>query len=188
MNIKRSFNNDYTFGMSQEEIVLDKLRIFFDDPTIENSKMKFNKFCKFDFYSEKSETKFELKSRRNEYKKYPTTIIPIHKRMDDENLYFIFNFTDGIYYIKYDKEIFETFNKKNIQIRRYGKYDPPTDHWEIPINLLKEMKKEPKEEAIKKEDLKEELEEEKKEDLILEVFEKLKLESEQKTDLELNQN
>ena len=51
-------------------------------------------------------------------------------------LFFIFNFTDICTYIKYDETLFKTFKQKLVKIVRQGKYDPPTLHYEIPIELL----------------------------------------------------
>ena len=53
-------------------------------------------------------TYFEIKSRNNNYKKYPTTMIGKNKvdfanKNPDKTFYFIFSFYDGDYYYKYNK-------------------------------------------------------------------------------------
>jgi hypothetical protein len=138
----RSFQNDLAYGLDREESVLIALRKAFCDETIKNTKELYkDNYCKWDFEN-LGGTKWELKSRRNAMKQYPTTIIPVHKcdnNSVNNNLYFVFKFTDGIYYIQYEPLMFQTFNKKTLTIKRAGKYDPPTDHWEIPVNLLKAL-------------------------------------------------
>ncbi len=130
--LERSFQNDLKFGLDKEQSVLEKLRLVFNDPTIEKTA---GKFCSWDFESKGTGCKWELKSRRNTKDKYPTTIIPVHKGKDGD-IYFCFGFTDGLYYIKYDRERFSKYNVRTIKIYRTGKYDPPTDHYEIPVGDL----------------------------------------------------
>lgn len=135
----RSFRDDLKYGLEREDEVNLKLIKQFNEE-IKNTKELYNDdYYKYDYEGITSGTHFELKCRKNEKNKYSTTIIPCHKinKMTTSNdLYFIFNFTDAITYIKYDKNLFDTFNKKTIKIYRLGKYDPSTDHYEIPINLL----------------------------------------------------
>ena len=133
----RSFKVDLEYGNEKEIVMLDKLTKYFNT-SIKSCKELYpnDKFCKWD-YEDKTGTKWELKSRRNTYSRYPTTIIPCHKKAtDDKDLYFVFQFTDGDYYIKYDANKFNHFDIRTIKINRIGKWDPPTDHWEIPIEML----------------------------------------------------
>lgn len=62
------------------------------------------KNCVVDFEDENNI--FELKSRNNEYSKYPDTMIGTNKieyaKKTKKNVYFVFAFTDGLYYWKYD--------------------------------------------------------------------------------------
>jgi len=128
----RTFNNDLKFGLEKEETVRQNLITYFKEDIIKTK----NKYCKYDYECLLSNNKYEVKSRRNNKHQYPTTIIPVHKVITKDDLYFVFNFIDQCCYIKYDDEIFKKFKTKLIKINRLGKYDPPTLHYEIPINLL----------------------------------------------------
>lgn len=92
----------------------------------------------FDFVDETGKIYAELKTRRNTRTKYLTTMIPeskIKKIVDGNTYYFCFNFTDGLYYIKYEKEIFDSF-----EIKQGGRYDRGRPEIEsyvyIPVELL----------------------------------------------------
>jgi len=51
-------------------------------------------------------------------------------------LVFVFHFTDGLYYIEYKKELFDTFETKILKINRAGINDKPTPHYYINIHHL----------------------------------------------------
>lgn len=141
MSIQRSFKKDLEFGLSREESVRQLLKKYFtDEEDIINTKDLYNDiYCKYDFEGVTLKTKYELKSRTNRKHQYPTTIVPVHKITNDTintSLYFVFNFTDKCSVIKYDEELFNKFNTRLLKIFREGKYDPPTLHYEIPVNLL----------------------------------------------------
>ena len=97
---------DYKFGIEQEDIVLPKLRDFFG----REIKKSEDRFAKSDFFDD--EYYYEMKSRTNTYNKYPTTIITCDKIREEKKLIFLFNFTDGLYYIEYDKEKFSKYERK----------------------------------------------------------------------------
>ena len=130
--MERSLVNDVKFGMENEIMVIDILRQKWCEELIEKTP---NKYCKYDFESEKCI--WEVKSRRNTKNKYPTTIIPEHKLIDNpKDYYFVFYFTDVCSYIKYDKELFDTFKRNQIRCWRKGGNPNPVLHIEIPINKL----------------------------------------------------
>lgn len=99
----------YQFGIDNE----DKLIILFND--FFNCKFcKGDKYSTYDFYSD--EKILELKSRRCNKDKYDTTFINYNKIKNigkykelNKVIYFIFNYIDGIYYIKYDPVLFKDF-------------------------------------------------------------------------------
>jgi len=130
----RSFQNDLQFGLSNENNVIQQLSSYFKEE-IEKTKPR---YCPYDAISKT--TKYEIKTRRCCYQQYPTTIIPVSKvRNITDKLIFVFHFTDGLYYIVYDKELFDTFEKQNIQIYRKGIQDKPTEHYYIPISQLQKI-------------------------------------------------
>lgn len=97
---------DYQFGTSQEDLVLPRLREFFN----RDIKKSEDKYSKSDFYDD--EYLYEMKSRTNAYSKYPTTMITADKIVNDKKLIFLFNFTDGLYYIEYNKDKFSKYEQK----------------------------------------------------------------------------
>lgn len=127
-----SFKQDYYFGLDQEEKVLPIIRNFFN----RDIQKSINKFERFDYSDEKY--KYELKSRNNTYNKYLTTLICADKI--SKNSIFLFNFLDGLYYIKYRKSKFNKFEKKLfVRNKRYDYNDKQKDYIYIPIEYLKKI-------------------------------------------------
>jgi hypothetical protein len=125
-----SYLSDIKFGFKNEKDTIDIIRLYFQDNI-----QKMKRYDKYDFMGECCY--YELKSRRNKYRDYPTTLIPADKIDDTKNIIFIFNFTDGLYYIKYNKEIFDTFEKKPFKRhQRVGYNDKQKDYYFIPIEAL----------------------------------------------------
>lgn len=124
---------DYNFGKNEEVKVLSKIREHFGD---ENIKECIDQYSKFDFISDNY--LYELKSRRNKYDQYPTTLIAIDKIIKDKNMIFLFNFTDGLFYIKYDKELFDKYQKKYFRRTDRG-FDISKIYIFIPIEDLTEI-------------------------------------------------
>jgi len=114
----RTFSDDYHFGTTSEEQTLSTIRTI--DSTIQRTQ---NKYSPFDYNNEGNTIFVELKTRNNAKNKYPTTMIPLSKvkiaeTNVDKTYYFAFKFTDGIYYIQYNKNIFDTF-----EIKEGGRFD-----------------------------------------------------------------
>jgi hypothetical protein len=137
----RSLSNDLKFGLTKEVDILPILVKTWNDETIRNTKDIYNdEYCSFDFEN-KSKSTWEVKSRRITKNEYTTTILPFHKpRKVDSDQYFVFNFTDICSYIKYDKELFKTFSKRNVTVKRQGARAEPVLHYEIPVKLLTDIK------------------------------------------------
>ena len=105
---KRTINGDYKIGEIKERLVVDYL----------NSKHKKDKYELYkeknsvmDFYNDKYEC--ELKSRKNKYDAYPTTMLGLNKVQDmkpDKKYRYYFLFTDGLYRWEYNKDDFVTRN------------------------------------------------------------------------------
>jgi hypothetical protein len=63
----------------------------------------------------------------------------------EEQQFFIFSFFDGVYYIKYNKELFKTFDLLDFQRRpRPDIVDRKQLYYYIPIEHLKKINKKPK--------------------------------------------
>ena len=132
--LTRNIQSDRDFGASKEKVIIDVIRNQWSD--LEDIKKTSERYCPYDFKS-KCGTTWELKARRNEMETYPTTIIPTAKlNKIESNHYFIFSFTDANAFIKYDKELFDTFNKKMVRYNRYGGNPNAVEHIEIPIHRL----------------------------------------------------
>ena len=93
----------------------------------------------FDYENESN--LFELKSRNNEYSKYPDTMIGTNKveyaRKSSKNVYFVFSFTNGLYYWKFDPEkelIQKTGGRKDRGRYEYKSYSYIPIDWLIQIN------------------------------------------------------
>jgi hypothetical protein len=131
---KKSFFVDYKFGKNKEIEIFDVIKTFFDD----NIKYTTN-FMKYDYEGEKYI--YEVKSRNNAYNKYDTTLIGHNKVLNnDKEQIFIFNFTDGTYYIKYDKELFSKFEVKDFKRNIRKDYEDKTKpYYYIPITELKKI-------------------------------------------------
>ena len=101
------WKESWEFGVEQEKIILPILKKQFGDD-LELSK---DRYAKYDAYND--QYCVEIKSRTCEYNKYPTTLLTCNKiHVTDRQMIFVFNFTDGIYYIKYNDEGFKKYFKK----------------------------------------------------------------------------
>ncbi len=128
------FLKDYHYGINKEIQLLPQLQTFLNDNTIyklENSNV----------FDVKGNNKFiELKSRNNNYSKYPTTMIGLNKIKKastlQEYVYFFFCFNDGLYYWLYDKEC-------ELEIKKAGRFDRGrpeiNEYCFIPIELLQKV-------------------------------------------------
>ena len=130
-----SYNNDYNFGKSKEAEALPIIKKYFNDDTIYQTVERFNPY---DYIGK--DAVYDIKSRTNTYNKYPTTIIKCYhldKKPEDKDLIFLFYFTDGLYYIKYDRELFKTFDiSELVRCKRAGITDYKEYHILVPINKL----------------------------------------------------
>ena len=131
LNAVPSLEKDVAYGLSKQPLVVETLIKYFDEPITETK----HKFCRYDAYS--TTTKYEIKSRRCRYNAFSTTIVPVHKVRDvTERLVFVFHFTDGLYYIVFENDLFETFEKEMITYYRTGGFNEPVLHYMIPIERL----------------------------------------------------
>lgn len=124
------YPEDYNYGIKNEDRVLDCINLYFNKLI----KKCENKYERYDFFDD--ECIFELKSRKNKYNTYSTTMITANKLEQEINkqLILLFDFTDGLYYIKYDKEQFSKYFKQPFS--RCGIKSDEKIHIYIPIRDL----------------------------------------------------
>lgn len=130
-----AFQRDYQYGIQQQSALLPKLEEFFKDDLKEAK----SKFAKYDY--EGKTTSYELKSRNNAKDTYPTTCLPFDKicQSHTKKQVYLFNFTDGLYYIEYEKSLFDTFEKKPFRRYRMGVNDVEKPYIYIPVSSLKKI-------------------------------------------------
>ena len=132
-----TYRQDYEFGKQKEGELLPLLLKAF--PTLGKIESIKSRYSQFD-YKASDGSFLELKSRNITSKAFSTTLLPVSKtiNVDDEkqNVIYIFGFTDGYYYIHYNKNLFDTFEKKVIQRIRDDKFQLPASHYLIPVNSL----------------------------------------------------
>lgn len=133
--------NDISMGLTNESKVYNKLKNLLCPKYGENDIIKTtDQYAKWDWTGDINGTHFEMKSRRNTKKCYPTTLLPVHKILKtDVAQVFIFHFTDKTCYIEYNEDLFKTFNKRTGITMRDGRYDPPQLQYEIPVNILVDL-------------------------------------------------
>ena len=131
------YKRDYLFGLAEEEKHFECLKCF--DETIKRT--KYNAI--FDFEGERC--LIELKSRNNRHNTYPTTMVGYNKILYAINNkakehYFVFNFTDGLYFYKFDENDLKT-GKLEVKLggRRDRGRDEIKDYCFISIDSLKKM-------------------------------------------------
>jgi hypothetical protein len=132
--MKMNFEDRNAFGQLQQTLISQILNNYFGDLT------ELPRWSKFDFVNDK--INMEVKSRqRVRINDFTTTMINCDKVQPEEGkrLIFVFNFVfdvandkKEIYFIEYNKELFETFEVKDFQYSNGGK-EP---HYYIPVNLL----------------------------------------------------
>jgi hypothetical protein len=122
------YPKDYASGIIEQKNLLPKLKEYFKKDIVEID----NKLSPFDY--ECSKYYYELKTRTNTLNKYPTTMIGRNKIGGSKKTKLIFKFTDCLTYIKYNKELFDTFEIKNFD--RNSKEPNKKDYIYIPIEHL----------------------------------------------------
>ena len=132
-----SFSNDNKFGLAEEEKVLRYLRMVFRKDNVTRTT---DKYCKYDF--EGDTAIYELKSRTNRKNMYPTTLMPYDKIINTEKKQiFVFNFTDGIYYVAYNEDTFKPFIAPFVRNQRIDYTDVRKLYFHVPIEILKPIYK-----------------------------------------------
>ena len=135
---------DMKFGKQSEEVMIHFLNAFYGEEhhkeTLPNGEV--DEYDRHDFWNASRSAKRELKTRRICHTQYPTALINQSKiTHQDPNVKYtyIWKYTDGVFYLDYDKTLWDTFNvKKNHTVYRDGRYEiQPVI--EVPSTLLKAM-------------------------------------------------
>ena len=112
--------NDLKFGNINEKDVLPRINRFFKDTAVAFEEM----YSTQDYHSHQNI--YELKSRRIKHDTYKTAIIGVNKAIlkpadKGKTLYFLFLYTDGLYYIQYYSII--TLSKHSLFINKYKSFN-----------------------------------------------------------------
>ena len=126
---------DLQFGKNKEIEIHKMLECYFSTTLQITSKYGLMDFYNDDIY-------IELKSRRNTYNKYNTTIIGSNKidyvKTLNKKSYFVFYFIDGLFLIEYSDNIFNSFDICEEYIFRDNKKELKINY-HIPTCLLKRI-------------------------------------------------
>lgn len=130
-----TYKTDYLFGKQKEEEILKIINNKFKD----NIRQIINKYEKFDYEGDKYI--YELKSRNCNYSTYSTTLLPMSKTLNNEKrAVFLFNFIDGLYYIKFREKKFKTFVLQSFcRNKREDITDYSQLYYYIPIQSLRKI-------------------------------------------------
>jgi hypothetical protein len=130
--------NDLAFGEANEMTTHEVLEAFLDT-TLERK----GGYAVFDFENPTKTIFVELKSRRIKHDTYDTAIIGLNKiafcdQVEGVQYWIAFCYVDGIYVIKFDKEVFDGFEVRHNYLRgaRSDVYNKPQSVVMIPTNLL----------------------------------------------------
>jgi hypothetical protein len=132
-----TLRDDLSFGLSSEtnnRAVIEQ----FLDVTLE----KTDSYSVMDWADNNKTVYVELKTRRIRHDAYPTAIIGANKVAfcsdPNKEYYFCYSYLDGLYYIKYDAEVFAQFERDDNYERGFR---PDASNISskvvfIPVNLL----------------------------------------------------
>jgi hypothetical protein len=133
--------SDIAFGTASELSNLDILQSFLDT-TLERK----GGYAVFDYENPTKTIFVELKTRRIKHDTYDTALIGFNKvafceTVNDVDYWFAYCYEDGLYVIKYDRELFLDFEVRHDFKRGFREDDSnkPQSVVFIPTNLLKKI-------------------------------------------------
>ena len=130
----RTFDKDYQIGKEGERMSFAALKDFFGD----DLKWSDDIFAPWDFTS--SCVVLEQKTRTISSKKHPTTLMNLLKVMravqETRPAFFIFRFTDGLYYIKHNADKFSEYQLLPMTVKGRDVVDKEDWRYHIPIEDL----------------------------------------------------
>jgi hypothetical protein len=135
-----TFASDYSFGTQSELTNHKVIEGFFKTPLERVGGMAI-----FDFVNKGKTVYADLKTRRIPHNMYPTAIIGGNKieyaqANPNSDYWFIYQYTDGMYAIQYEKELFDTFEKRDYQRGERSDYNRGSQNcYFIPHEHLKKI-------------------------------------------------
>ena len=103
---------DLAFGTRNEDTIKNQIESIAGTPLI-----KQGGYSVMDYTNDAKTVYVELKTRRIKHDDYPTALIGANKiefcSDPTKNYFFVFCYSDGIYYIKYDASLFNTFERSD---------------------------------------------------------------------------
>lgn len=133
----RHQREDLEYGHTSEANVHPQLEALVSRPLQRTSH-----FHIFDYTDDGNTVYLELKSRRVPHNRYPTALVGKNKvdgcKDTTKDYYFCFQYEDGLYFIKYEPSLFDTFRVENDYYRspRYGTVNRPQTLVHIPVERL----------------------------------------------------
>jgi hypothetical protein len=131
---RKNKSDDLEFGLKEEERICPLLEKYFNRRLTKPE----NQFEKYDLKAKC--LRIEIKTRRLYHNEYSTAYITKYKTdyamkasKFNKECYFVFNYTDGIYVIKYDTKLFKSFNFKKIYVEKRNEW---VMNCEIPVKYL----------------------------------------------------
>jgi hypothetical protein len=130
------YTADYNRAIAEEARVFPIIQEFFQSPNMVRTTTQ---YAQYDYYDERCV--YELKTRFNILRdQYDTTIIQSDKciprgMFQDREIILLFNFTDYLCYIKYDRELFKTFTTEEFA-RQKDRVNYSSPHTFIPRDRL----------------------------------------------------
>ena len=139
-SLSKTFASDYQNGKKAEALSHPILQQLTKNPLIHIQ----DPYSPWDF--ENQTTVIEHKSREVKFTDYNETMIEYLKvqRASNENkrVWFAFRFKDGLYVIRYKKELFDSFRRELVRVKdRIDYKDGVKEKLYIPTNLLKCLEK-----------------------------------------------
>lgn len=117
---------DIQFGKKKEQEVCPLLETFFGEK-LHKARLpngEENEYDRWDFLNETETKRFELKGRRIKHDKFPTALLnqsKITNQLPNVDYTYIWDYTDGIYYLPYTKELWDTFPVSSMSVWRDGR-------------------------------------------------------------------
>jgi hypothetical protein len=130
----RTFTQDYTRGIQGEIDIHSVLEEAFDCPLTKTTNPKHSMDFEGDNCWIEIKTRFGISSDS-----YATMLLPDIKvkfaLLATKPVYFVFNLTDGIFYCRFNKELFETYRVEDVCRRDRGE-TKAVRHYHIPVSDL----------------------------------------------------